>query len=174
MFTDLKEDEYSQFSGRTKHLMKYFLCKLRNYFSTIQTFYQRELTQVFEMLRTKSVWVGAERTAAERRRGEANALLHYLWWIDNNNCATLAGSWAKYVKRIAFIDSVYKMHLLWKLICNIKSIFISSPNYLFYLSPLCCAEAVSGLHLYIATLLLLLRGNVLIQGYIVFTSTQMI
>ena len=78
MFPDLKEDEYTQFSGQTKHLMKYFLCKLRNYFSTIQTFYQRELTQVFEMLRTKSVWVGAERTAAERKRGEANALLHYL------------------------------------------------------------------------------------------------
>ena len=117
---------------------------------------------------------GWEPRGPRPRDGEANALLHYLWWIDNNNCAALAASWAKYVKRIAFIDSVYKMHLLWKLICNIKSIFISSPNYLFYLSPLCCAGAVSGLHLYIATLLLLLRGNVLIQGYIVFTSTQMI
>ena len=80
MFPDLKEDEYTQFSGQTKHLMKYFLCKLRNYFSTIQAFYQRELTQVFEMLRTKSVWVGAERTAAGRRRGQCLITLFVMDW----------------------------------------------------------------------------------------------
>ena len=70
-------------------------------FQQFTVFIKAELTQVFEMLRGKKCLGG-------RRVGhiwEANALLHYLWWIDNNNCATLAGSWAKYVKRIAFIDS---------------------------------------------------------------------
>ena len=140
-------------------------------FQQFTVFIKAELTQVFEMLRGKKCLGG-------RRVGhiwEANALLHYLWWIDNNNCGTLAGRWAKYVKRIAFIDSFnHSMHCKsWYLVIS-NRIFSSSPVYLFYLSPLCCAEAVSGLHLYIATLLLLLWGNVLIQGYNVFTSTQMI
>ena len=33
---------------------------------------------------------GWEPRGPRPREGEANALLHYLWWIDNNNCAALA------------------------------------------------------------------------------------
>ena len=103
MFPDFKEDEYTQFSGRTKHLMKYFYVSSETIFQQFRVFLKEELTQVFGMLWGKKC-LGGSRVGGS---WEGNALLHYLWWIDNNNCATLAGSWAKYVKRIAFIDAIY-------------------------------------------------------------------
>ena len=170
MLTDLKEEEYSQFSGRTKHLMKYFLCKLRNYFSTIHGFYQSRADPSFWDAQGQKVF-GWEWAASER------PMPYYI--ICDGLTTTTALLWQAVEQNMwnelhLLIRSIY--NALWKLISLAisKSIFSSSPVYLFYLSPLCCAEAVSGLHLYIATLLLLLRGNVLIQGYNVFTSTQMI
>ena len=171
MFTDLKEDEYSQFSGRTKHLMKYFLCKLRNYFSTIHGFYQSRADPSFLDAREQKVF-GWE-ASGPHLRGQCLITLFVMDWQQqlryfgrqlSKICETNCIYW--------FIQSTMHCKSLYLVIS--KSIFSSSPVYLFYLSPLCCAEAVSGLHLYIATLLLLLRGNVLIQGYNVFTSTQMI
>ena len=91
MLPDLKEDEYTQFSGLTKHLMKYFMCKLKTIFQQFWVFVKENLTKFLGCFGAKSVWVGGERGHI----WEANALLHYFWSIDNNNCGILASSWAK-------------------------------------------------------------------------------
>lgn len=85
-------------------LWSIFCVSSETIFQQFRVFIKEELTQVFEMLERKKCLGGSRVGRVREERGEANALLHYLWWIDNNNCGTLAGSSAKYVKRIAFID----------------------------------------------------------------------
>ena len=169
MLTDLKEEEYSQFLAGQNILWSIFCVSSETIFQQFTVFIKAELTQVFEMLSGKKCLGGS----GPHLRGQCLITLFVMDWQQqlryfgkqlSKICETNCICW--------FVQST--MHCeSWYLAIS-KSIFSSSPVYLFYLSPLCCAEAVSGLHLYIATLLLLLRGNVLIQGYNVFTSTQMI
>ena len=68
-------------------LWSIFCVSSETIFQQFTVFIKAELTQVFEMLRGKKC-LGGRRVG---RIWEANALLHYLWWIDKNNCGTLAG-----------------------------------------------------------------------------------
>ena len=154
-------------------LWSIFCVSSETIFQQFRVFIKEELTQVFEMLERKKC-LGGSRV----ERGEERPMPYYI--ICDGLTITTAVPWQAVQQNMwnelhLLIKSTICIHCeSWYVISKVFLVARLPRPYLFYLSPLCCAGAVSGLHLYIATLLLLLRGNVLIQGYIVFTSTQMI
>ena len=118
-------------------LWSIFCVSSETIFQQFTVFIKAELTQVFEMLRGKKC-LGGRRVG---RIWEANALLHYLWWIDNNNCGTLAG---EAVEQNMWNELHLLIHLiynaLWKLISgNILKYLQFHPRlFILFVTPLLC------------------------------------